>query len=391
MVCERGGIWNTPNIARTGGPTFFHKESGHEELCVTALAAPPSGPELLVGVADVNGFAFDKGIDAYPSRTFVDTDSWASATAAIAYEEKDPRNMARLCVQGTLWDKPCIVATSRDGGYTWAHDASFPTVALSGDGKPLVPVAVAVSATDPANIIVNVRDYGNGNSVWLYKKSGAAAWAPCLGLPVTAAPAGAIPIAADPVAGGTFYVYSGGIIYRSRDGGATFQPSSAGPVGAQGGASFFKLAVQPGLTGDLWLSEENDNPNYFSNARPPYEGLYHSSDGGQTWAKLPNISRAVTFSFGAPSPKGRNTLFYYGRRAGETSDHIFRSSDLGTTWTNIQSAGEAIGDSPWFMEGSRQTFGRVFIGTGGRGVFYSTLAGDGWEAKQSYEQPNKQF
>ena len=371
-----GGIWNTPDIARQGGPTFFHQESGHEELCVTALAAPARGPELLVGVADVNGFAFDKGVDAYPSRTFVDTDSWASATAAIAYEERDPRNMVRLCVQGTLWDKPCLVATSSDGGSTWARDASFPTIALSGDGKPLVPRAVAMSAADPANVLVNVVDAGSGSSVWLTKKSGTTSWTPCAGLPAGAAAGEGTPAAADPVVGGTFYVYSGGMVYRSTDGGATFRQMSAGPVGAAGPASFFKLAAQPGLTGDLWLSEENDNPNYFSNTRVPWEGLYHSRDAGRTWTKLPNVSRAVTFSFGAPAPDGRSTLFYFGRQAGSSADSVFRSGDLGATWTDLRSPGEALGDSPWFMEGSRQTFGRLFVGTGGRGVYYSTAAGN---------------
>ncbi len=91
--------------------------------------------------------------------------------------------------------------------------------------------------------------------------------------------------------------------------------------------------------------------------------------------KLPGVTRAVTFSFGVPSADGVNTLYYYGRRAG--TDSIFRSTDLGRTWTDIQHPGQPIGDYPWLMEGSRQTFGRVFIGTSGRGIFYSAtqLAG----------------
>ena len=369
-----GGIWNTPDLARVGGPTFNHKEAGHEELCVTSLAAPPSGPELVAGVMDVDGFTFDRGVDAYPSRTFTDTGTWASATASLAYQENDPRHMVRLCVQGTLWDKPCIVATSGDGGVTWTHDTSFPTAAPSGNGKALVPLAVAVSATDPANILVNVADSGSGNSVWFFKKN-AATWDRCAGLPVTSSPTlETAPIAADPVAPGTFYACAGGAIFRSTDGGATFQPMSVGTVGAPGRASFFKLVARPGLTGDLWLSEDNDNPNYLSSSRPSWEGLYHSRDGGRTWAKLPGITRAVTFSFGVSTVNGASTLFLYGRQAGDSADRIFRSSDGGATWDNIQRPDQAIGDSPWIMEASRQTPGRVFIGTAGRGIFYSVTA-----------------
>ena len=368
-----GGVWNTPNIARAGGPTFFHMEGGHEQLCVTALAAPPVGPELVAGVMDVDGFAFDKGIETYPSRMFVDIGSWASATAAIAYEENNPRNMVRLCVQGTLWDKPCLVATSSDGGFTWAHDTSFPMVASARDGKALAPLAVAMSATDSADIIVGVIDTGNGSAVWFYKKSGMAGWRRCSGLPTASAPLlETTPMVADSVAGGTFYAYVGGMIYRSTDGGADFQPMSAGHVGAPGPASFFKLVARPGLAGDLWLSEDNDNPNYLSDSRPSWEGLYHSPDGGRTWTKLADVGRAITFSFGTPSADGLSALYYYGRRTGDSADRVFRSSDLGRTWTNIQHPGQALGDSPWIMEASRQTYGRVFLGTSGRGIYYSS-------------------
>ncbi len=363
-----GGIWNTPDITHTNSPTFSHKEKGHEELCVLALAAPPSGPELVAGVMDVDGFAFNKGIDAYPTRSLGLTGSWASVTEALAYEERAPQNMVRLCVQGSLWNGPCVVATSGDGGATWQEDTSFPALSPTGDKKTLAPVAVAQSATDPANMVVAVTDTGSGSGVWLYKKGGAD-WGQCSGLPT--APAEATPVVADPVAAGTFYAFVAGVVYRSTDGGATFQQVSDGVVGVR--PSFFKLAARPGLTGDLWLSEDDDNPNYLSDARAAWEGLYHSTDGGRTWTKLPGVSRAVTFSFGAPSPHGPDTLYYYGRRTGETADRIYRSTDLGKTWLDIQHPGQAVGDGPWVMEGSRQTFGRVFIGTGGRGIYYSTV------------------
>jgi xyloglucan-specific exo-beta-1,4-glucanase len=370
-----GGIWNTPDMTQGISPTFFHKERGHEELCVTALAAPPHGPELVAGVMDVDGFVFDKGIDAYPSHMFIDKGSWANVTASLAYEESSPQNMVRMCVQGAMWNASALIATSSDGGLTWTQDKSFPTRPPSGDKTTLAALDVAVSATDPANIVADVTDTGNGNSIWFYKKRGMAGWGQCSGLPtVSGSSQGVRPIAADPVAGGTFYAYVGGAVYRSTDGGATFQQASHGAVGTQGSASFFKLAAQPGLTGDLWLSEEGDNPNFLSSTRAPWEGLYHSHDGGKSWTKMPSVSRAITFSFGAPSKSGVNTLFYYGRQTGSSADRIYRSTNLGKTWTNIQYPGQALGDCPWIMEGSRQTFGRVFIGTSGRGIFYSIAA-----------------
>lgn len=365
-----GGIWNTPDIGHTASPTFYHKEKGHEELCVMALAAPPIGPELLTGVMDVDGFVFDKGIDANPSRSLGMTGSWASATTSISYEESDPKNMVRLCVQGTPWNCPTIVATSNDEGRTWTQDKSFPTISPSGDKAVLAPQSVVLSATDPGNILADVIDFASGDNVWLYRTSAASGWRQSVGLPVGKAASGNT-IAADPVARATFYAYTGGAVYRSSDGGASFQQVSSGPVGASGQAGFSKLAAQPGAEGDLWLSEDDDNPNYLGDDRPAWEGLYHSRDGGRSWSKLPGVSRALTFAFGARSPGGPYTLYFYGRLHGQTADRIYRSTDLGRSWVDIQHPGQAIGDGPWVMEGSRQKFGRVFIGTGGRGIFYS--------------------
>jgi xyloglucan-specific exo-beta-1,4-glucanase len=146
---------------------------------------------------------------------------------------------------------------------------------------------------------------------------------------------------------------------------------SAGTVGATGQASFFKLMTRPGTSGDLWLSEEQDNPNYLGNDRPSWEGLYHSTDSGKTWTKIPGIGRAMTFSFGASVGGSPSTLFVFGRTTGDNVDGVHESTDLGQTWTSLSEKGEDLGDSPWEMEGSRQTPGRVFIGTSGRGAFYN--------------------
>ncbi|MFN7138021.1 MAG: hypothetical protein ACK4UN_01640 [Limisphaerales bacterium] len=49
---------------------------------------------------------------------------------------------------------------------------------------------------------------------------------------------------------------------------------------------------------------------------------------------------------------------------------MFRSLDLGQTWTEIFDPAVAIGNTPAVMEASAQHFGVVFIGTAGRGIFY---------------------
>jgi xyloglucan-specific exo-beta-1,4-glucanase len=366
-----GGIYNTTNINRPGGPLFHHVENGHEELCFCALSAPPTGNELIAGAGDVNGFVFDKGLDTYPSQNFDMNGSRTGITTNLTYEERNPQNMAAMRPMDPL---SVIVFTSSDGGFHWTQDKSFPR-ATAGK-KPLTPIAITMSSSNPDDVVAAVCNSDDHKDRWLYKTSATSGWKECSGLADQSySQWSTIPIAADPLDGRTFYVYCAGKIYRSTDGGATFNQMSAGTVGATGVAAFFKLVAQPGKTGDLWLSEDQDNSNYLSPIRPSWEGLYHSSDAGRTWARVPGVTRAVVFAFGKASSSGHPTLYYYGRRSGDDTDRVFQSTDLGKSWLVISRSGQAMGDNPYLMEASRQTFGRVFIGTGGRGIYYTNAAG----------------
>jgi hypothetical protein len=51
------------------------------------------------------------------------------------------------------------------------------------------------------------------------------------------------------------------------------------------------------------------------------------------------------------------------------SGDFLRSDDLGTSWLSIDDPNEPVGDRPQIMEADRQVWGRVFVGTNGRGIF----------------------
>ncbi|MNR45903.1 Xyloglucanase Xgh74A precursor [compost metagenome] len=61
-------------------------------------------------------------------------------------------------------------------------------------------------------------------------------------------------------------------------------------------------------------------------------------------------------------------VYVYGRVSGV--EGIFRSDDKGTTWIRINDDANRIGNDPNCMEGDRQVYGRVYIGTNGRGYYY---------------------
>lgn len=336
------GIWQTEDI-NASPVTWTNHQRGHEEVVVFSLVSPPQGPLLLSGVADVDGFYHNQGLDTYPSRRFDGISPHPSAnrdTFGMSYSAQNPLNVVR--VGGSRWNSTYRGATSRDGGKTWQSFANFPAKTL--------PLRVAVSATDPQLFLVTVSE---GQP--LRTTDGGKSWQPVKGLPdgVSGPWYWGQPLAADSQAGQTFYYYQDGNIYRSKDEGASFQKL---PVSLPQ-SDWYALKTPLNLKNELWWSGD-------------WKGLYRSSDGGNSFSKLPNVERAHLFSFGKP-PAGNKipALYLYGRVQGQ-GDGIFRSLDLGQTWVDISSPTNPIGGEPNFMEGSWQEFGLVFLGTNGRGIFY---------------------
>lgn len=334
------GVWQTDNI--NANPTVWtNYAEGHEQLVAFSLAAPPKGSLLLSGVADVDGFNHNNGLDANPSQDFTRSGAWFQDTYSIAYSESNPLQMVR--VGGHRWSNIYTGATSPDGGKTWTKFPSFP--------QNQMPLRVAMSATNANQFVVTIS---NGQPI--RTTNGGASWSPVSGLPK--GPGGAWywgqPLAADKVAGNTFYYYSDGKVYRSTDGGATFKV-----VNTLNSESWAMLKTMPGAKGDVWLSLN-------------WHGLYRSQDGGESFTKIAGVERAYLFSFGKP-PANSNVpaVYLYGKIA-DMGEGIFRSLDSGKSWTSIGNEQKPIGNQPNVMEASRQKFGLVFIGTNGRGVYYGT-------------------
>lgn len=334
------GIWRTDNI--NAKPTVWQNwQQGHEEVVVFHLVAPPKGALLLSALADVDGFLHDRGLDAFPSRSFGDAGPRFQDTYSIAYSEQNPLRMVR--VGGNRFNRTFSGATSDDGGVTWNAFKSFP--------KNTVPTRVAMSATDPNLFVVTAsRDPA------IRTMDGGATWKPVVGLPDgMKGPWNLAPqsLVADKVDGSTFYYCHEGKVYRSQDGGATFQvindrlPSEAQHL----------IQTVPGQKGEIWVSLGKD-------------GLHRSTDGGRQFDRLPSVEVAYLFDFGQAKPGSSTpTLYLHGKITGQ-GEGFFRSLDRGKTWTRLGSPERPIGNAPTFLAASRQKFGLVFVGTNGRGIYY---------------------
>ncbi len=337
------GIWRTEQI-NAATPTWTNVQRGHEEVVVFSLIAPPQGPLLLSGVADVDGFAHTNGLDAFPSQSFSTTGPHFQDTYSIAYCETQPRRMVR--VGGDRSNGKYTGATSKDGGLTWQVFPSFP--------QDKRPTRVAQSATQPNLFLVTFSKNQPQRTT-----DGGKTWSKVMGLPDgqkgpwTTAPRSLI---ADPINGNTFYYYSDGKLYRSTDGGSTFTPQTE----QLSWIDWHTLQALPGKSGDLWLSLED-------------EGLRHSTDGGKTFSKIPTVQEADLFDFGKPPPGSTTPVLYlYGKIAGQGAG-TFQSLDLGQSWRAIGTPQRPMGNFPAILTASRQKYGLVFVGTHGRGIYYGAM------------------
>jgi hypothetical protein len=114
----------------------------------------------------------------------------------------------------------------------------------------------------------------------------------------------------------------------------------------------------PGREGDIWLATDS--------------GLYHSTDSGASFAKVTG-DKAWTVGFGKAAEGSSYPAIYAGAKINSTSG-IYRSDDGGTRWVRINDDQHQWG-LPTVTIGDPRIYGRVYVGTNGRGIIYGDGAG----------------
>jgi xyloglucan-specific exo-beta-1,4-glucanase len=166
------------------------------------------------------------------------------------------------------------------------------------------------------------------------------------------------------VAPETFYALDFGrsVFYVSEDGGREFSSRVAGglPVSLAGDLprspeQQWPLIATPGQRGDLWLVSR--------------DGLFHSNDSGRTFARVRGGILVTALGFGKASPGHRYPALYaLGAKGGRYA--IWRSDDEGVSWMRINDRGHEYGRRFRCIAGDPRVFGRVYVGTDGRGIVY---------------------
>ncbi|MEU4765881.1 RICIN domain-containing protein [Actinosynnema sp. NPDC023794] len=318
------GLWASQDVtaADSGGDTHWTVPvKGLEETAVLGLVAPPSG-KLISALGDIGGFRHDD-LDEVPAAA--SSGPRFSNTTGIDFAQAEPNVVVRVGYGGEERG-----AYSTDGGATWTPFDGAPVSAAGGG-------TVAIS-TDGGTVVWTA----SGQVPYVSTDRGKT-WTASSGLPAGTA------VVADRSAADTFYALSGGTLFASTDGGKTF----AARAGGLGGG---RLKAAPGKAGDLWIADGG--------------GLSRSTDGGVSFQELGSVRGAAAVGFGKAAPgAGYHTLYLIGTVDDATG--IFRSTDGGAAWVRINDDrnqfGGAVGG---VITGDPEVYGRVYVGTNGRGVLY---------------------
>ncbi|MFF8279618.1 RICIN domain-containing protein [Streptomyces lateritius] len=313
------------NASDSGGTSHWSMGArGLEETALLDAIAPPGGATVITSMGDQGGFRHDS-LTKVPSGRL--KNPLMTNSTDIDFAQSKPSMMVRVG-RGGEQDG----AYSTDGGSSWNGFKAEPVgsadsgqVALAADGSAIVWTQAGQAP---------YRSTDKGLS-----------WSKVSGLGT-----GAV-VVADRSSARTFYSLAGGTLYASTDGGATFTARATNLPGGE-------LTAVPGIAGDLWIAGGG-------------EGLLHSTDGGRTFTTLKTVKSASALGFGKAAPGADYQALYL---IGTVKDvtGVFRSTDKGATWLRVNDDAHQWGSigGVGVITGDPDTYGRVYVGTNGRGLQY---------------------
>ena len=360
-----GGIVETRN-ASSATPSWAPSIVGIEETATLSVNTPPAGASYK--------FINNAG----------DVGTWVQTDPTVAPTRNPGRGWSQGYASDMAWSDPGYIANegtinstktaygswSGDSGNTWSSFATLPAGAQANQHASATSIAV----TSRNNVI-----WAPANSVPSYTTNNGASWI-ATNLPAPAAPGwdNGYHVVADRKNASKVYAYdSGGAfwgtagkVYVSTDGGHTFTLSQ-GSVSANlapNGYGITAMAVNPNVEGDLWLADG--------------EALYHSTNSGASWTKLTGFASvaangsqykmlgASMLALGKAQAGASYSaaLYVVGTRNGVWA--LYHSDDGGASWARYNDDNHQYGEIG-VMAGDWNTYGRIYFSGTGRGLLYS--------------------
>lgn len=321
--------------------------SGIEETVALELLSPPQGAPLITAIGDYCGFTHWNPDQPEPAGCF-DNPNFGN-TNGLACAEKMPEMIVRVGIATRNQSKATNIGYSMDGGKSWQ-----PTESMPKEDSKLGDIAVA-----------------SDGSFWVWTPDRSApyvtfdrgkTWVLCQGLPERTR------VIADKVNAKKFYAIAlfDSKLFTSNNGGLSFTeralslpdgiPAKGNRGDSRGGQD--RIYAAPGREGDLWLAA--------------FSGLYHSTDQGGTFARMDGVQEIHAFGFGKEAPGADYpALYLVGVVNGVRG--IYRSTDTAKTWVRINDDQHQWG-LVLHITGDPKQYGRVYVGTHGRGTVYGDPA-----------------
>ena len=173
----------------------------------------------------------------------------------------------------------------------------------------------------------------------------------------SAAPSDArLTVLSDRIRSNTFYLRDRDKLFVSHDRGATFEAALDLPAGTK------QVRATPRNTGDLWITAGGG-------------GLYRWLEFTRKLVKVAGVQDAGSFGFGAPAPGSAYPALYLTCQTPEGESGVYRSDDVGKSWIRLNDFQHQFGWPGQIVEGDPRIYGRVYLGTNGRGILFGDPVG----------------
>lgn len=330
------GVFRCDDITRADADEITHWSfdcNGFEETVINDLASPSRGAHLLSAMGDIGGFRHDDLRRSPPGGFYQHA---CGSNTSIAVAALRPEFAVR-----TFGGRRTNMAFTPTGGRSWRfvpnqpRGAQYGKASVNCDGSVIVWTPSDGAWSPPQKRAYFTHDLGR-------------TWRACQGI----AP-GLVPVA-DAVNNRWFYAYDGrrGRLLVSNDGAAKFSVIN-NHLPRTGG----ELRPVPGREGEVWLVCG--------------AGVYQIETRRNRLRRCPVVGSAEHIGFGHPAP-GREypVVYVVGIRNGIYG--FYRSLDAGATWQRINDFEHQFFRISCII-GDPRVFGRVYLGTSGRGIIFGDI------------------